>query len=109
MRLRALLRLVFARLRLERMRLSKLLRALRRTSSPARPQITPSSVRARAATGDFFDSSADAGGDPPEALPYGDFVDREEAERFAPLPPIGVAAVDDVDWDELARELTGPR
>jgi hypothetical protein len=41
-----------------------------------------------------------------EALPFGDFSGADEAERFAALPPIGPEAVDDVDWDALARELT---
>jgi hypothetical protein len=45
----------------------------------------------------------------PEPLPFGDFADRGEAERFAILPPIGAGAADDVDWDELARALTGER
>jgi hypothetical protein len=43
----------------------------------------------------------------PEPLPFGDFADRGEAERFAVLPPIGAGAADDVDWDALARALTG--
>lgn len=45
----------------------------------------------------------------PEPLPFGDFADRGEAERFAVLPPIGAGAADDVDWDALARALTGER
>jgi hypothetical protein len=44
-----------------------------------------------------------------EAPPLGDFTDRDEVERFAGLPPIGAEALEGVDWDELARELTGPR
>lgn len=43
----------------------------------------------------------------PDPLPFGDFADRGEAERFAVLPPIGAGAADDVDWDALARALTG--
>src|SRR5262245_3423370 len=45
----------------------------------------------------------------PEPLPFGDFADRLEAERFAVLPPIGAGAGDDVDWDALARALTDER
>lgn len=41
----------------------------------------------------------------PEPLPYGDFADRGEAERFAVLPPIGAGDADEVDWDALARSL----
>ena len=45
----------------------------------------------------------------PAPLPFGDFTDRGEAERFAVLPPIVAGAGDDVDWDALARALTGER
>ena len=41
----------------------------------------------------------------PAPLPFGDFADRGEAERFAVLPPIGAGAADEVDWDALARAL----
>ena len=44
-----------------------------------------------------------------EAPPFGDFTDQDEVQRFAGLPPIGAEALEGVDWDELARELTGPR
>jgi len=40
-----------------------------------------------------------------EDLPYGDFLDESEAERFSALPPISVHDLEDVDWDEVAREL----
>ena len=44
-------------------------------------------------------------GDSAEALPFGDFVDRAEAERFAALPPIALEDLAGVDWDELSRSL----
>jgi hypothetical protein len=43
---------------------------------------------------------------PVEELPFGDFLNRAEAERFAALPPISLADLEDVDWDELVRDLT---
>ncbi|HET6162749.1 MAG TPA: hypothetical protein VFG37_03725 [Planctomycetota bacterium] len=60
--------------------------------------------------GDGLEERAGAGGDPLDgASPLGDFTDRDEVQRFAGLPPIGAEALEGVDWDELARELTGPR
>ncbi|MBL8841385.1 MAG: hypothetical protein JNL90_07640 [Planctomycetes bacterium] len=42
-----------------------------------------------------------------EALPYGDFRDPAEFDHFAALPPIERDALASVDWDALARDLTG--
>lgn len=42
-----------------------------------------------------------------EALPYGDFRDPAEFDHFAALPPIERDALATVDWDALARDLTG--
>jgi hypothetical protein len=41
-----------------------------------------------------------------DALRFGDFSGAAEAERFAALPPIPPDAAEEVDWDELARDLT---
>ena len=38
-------------------------------------------------------------------LPYGDFADRAEAERFSLLPPIALSEVEELDWSELERLL----
>lgn len=54
------------------------------------------------------DASADLAHDGcEEALPYGDFRDPAEFDHFAALPPIERDALATVDWDALARDLTG--
>lgn len=39
-------------------------------------------------------------------LPFGDFLGPAERDHFSALPPIDRRALDDVDWEALARELT---
>jgi hypothetical protein len=71
---------------------------------------SPSSSSSPARLGDDAElrfisrATPDPAGDP-SPLPFGDFADRGEAERFAVLPPIGAGAADEVDWDALARAL----
>ena len=72
--------------------------------------------RPAGAFGDGLEERADAafpasgaGSGLADAPPLGDFTDQDEVQRFAGLPPIGAEALEGVDWDELARELTGPR
>jgi len=87
----------------------RIARLFRRAVPPVAPREAPSGARdprcaARrpaGALGDGLEERADAA--------FGDFTDRDEVQRFAGLPPIGAEALEGVDWDELARELTGPR
>ncbi len=47
----------------------------------------------------------EAAGDMMDPLPFGDFANRDEADRFAVLPPLHLSDADDVDWDLLGRKL----
>ncbi|MFO0982758.1 MAG: hypothetical protein U1E76_13670 [Planctomycetota bacterium] len=38
-------------------------------------------------------------------LPFGDFVDRYELERFEKLPPISEQDISKIDWDDMSRYL----
>jgi len=126
MRLRALLCDCLARIRRERTRwlsgFARLRRSFRaalllRRAQPARTAadaVFPEDRRdpryagaQRRAPGD--DASALGTATAVDHLPFGDFIDQEEAQRFAVLPAIGAGEVLDVDWDALARELTGLR
>jgi len=98
----------------------RIARLFRRAVAPAPPGVPPGSRdprrsgrRGAARTG-LDDALAAAsppsgGPGPGDATSFGDFADQDEARRFAGLPPIGAEALEGVDWDELARELTGPR
>jgi hypothetical protein len=46
------------------------------------------------------------GGETVRVLPFGDFLGPAERDHFSALPPIDRRALDDVDWEALARELT---
>jgi hypothetical protein len=96
----------------------RIARLFRRAVPPVPSREVPSGARdprraARRPAGAFGDGLEEpalaGGGDLDGASPLGDFTDRDEVQRFAGLPPIGAEALEGVDWDELARELTGPR
>jgi len=78
-------------------------RGAHRVAQPAAELQRVAAAKALLAGGD--PSGLDPG-DPTELLPYGDFSSAAEAERFSALPPIAPEAAEDVDWDELARDLT---
>ncbi len=98
--------------------IERIARLFRRAVLPAPPREDRAGLRrpARAARTSFDELLDEACPSAPadgaglrDAPRFGDFTDREEVQRFAGLPPIGAEALEGVDWDELARELTGPR
>lgn len=84
-------------------------------TAPPRPRPAAEPAALRGATRSLIASarSADVAAPPVQAprrsLPWGDFTGALEAARFAVLPPLGADAAEAVDWDALARELSGPR
>jgi len=90
----------------------RIARLFRRATLPVPPRAAPSGPARGRCTAPFeelLEATSAEGAGLEEAPPFGDFTDQDEVERFAGLPPIGAEALEGVDWDELARELTGPR